>query len=158
MTFDPARPRYTLPLAGQDYDLLGTMEVIENIEYQLKKPIGRVAVEAVNELPAYELAVLIAAILSKCGHKMTVTEAKDLIWSQVGLSGDANAKLRLHLYAFISICIAPPEAREARAKEMGELHGELESISASLGESTKKPASDASNGSRRSSGKPRHGT
>ena len=158
MTFDPARPRYTLPLAGQEYDLLGTMEVIENIEFRLQKPIGQIAADVPSHMANYELVQLVTAILGKCGHDLSLSDVKALLWEKVGLTGEANATLRLHLFAFLSICIAPPEAREAKAKDMGKLHGELTRISASPGESTKKTASADSAGNRRSSGKPQPGT
>lgn len=129
MTFDAARPRYTLPLPGREVELIGTMELIEAVEYALKRGAVQVAVEVVEGMTSMELARLLAAILTACGHKMSVTEASGLLWSEIGLSGDSNQILRLHLYSFLSICLAPPEQREAKAKNAGELMGKLQSAS-----------------------------
>lgn len=138
MTFDLARPRYTLPLAGKEYELIGNMALVESIEYQLKKGIGFVAIEVAGDMPTLDLAKLLSAVLSASGHPMTVPEAKDLLWDTVGLAGEANSMLRLHLYSFLSICLAPPEAREKKAKEMAEMTGKLQP--ASRGKSTRKSA------------------
>lgn len=132
--FDPARPRYTLPFAGKDYELLGTFALIEAVEYSLKDHVGRIAVRAVEAMNFTDLAKLVSAILTSCQHPMTPKEAGDLIWNHVGLSGDENQLLRLHLYTFLSICLAPPSKREGVAKDMGEAFGKLKE--ASLGEST----------------------
>lgn len=134
--FQTTRPRYALPFAGKDYELLGTFGMIEAVEYAMKEHIGRVAVQIVNGMPAYDLAKVIAALLTGCGHKVTAQEAGDLLWNEVGLSGDANDTLRLHLYAFLSICLAPPGQREKKAQDLGELLGKLNRPEVSPGAST----------------------
>ncbi|WP_029629616.1 hypothetical protein, partial [Zavarzinella formosa] len=121
MTFDMARPHYTLPLAGKEYQLLGTFALIEAAELVMKDYIGNVAVRVVNGMPSYEAAKLLSVILTASGHPVTVDEAKDLIW----LDGVANQVTRMHLYSFLKICLAPPGQREAEATEMGELMGSL---------------------------------
>jgi hypothetical protein len=138
VTFDPARPRYTLPLAGKEYELLGNMALIESVEYALKKGAGDITVEVVNGMPTHELAKLLHAILTACGQKTTHAKVGEILWNEVGLAGDANSTLRMHLFAFLSICLAPPGDRGRKADEMGELFGRLEK--ASRGRNTKKPA------------------
>ncbi len=133
MAFEPARPRYTLPFAGTDYELLGTFGLIEAVEYALKEHVGRVAVALVQGMPTGDLAKVISAVLTSCDHKMTVKEAGDLLWGEVGLTGEANDALRLHLYSFLSICLAPPGQREQKAKAAGEMLGKLQSPAASPG-------------------------
>ncbi len=123
--FEPARPRYTLPFAGKDYELLGTFGMIEAIEYALKEYAGRITVSLVNGMTTTDLAKLVATILTACGSKMTAGEAGDLIWNEVGVSGDDNDALRLHLYSFLSICMAPPGKRQEKAKTAGEMMGKL---------------------------------
>lgn len=125
MTFDPARPRYTLPLAGREYDLVGTMELIEAVEYALKRGVTQAAVDAAGEMPSGELAKLLSAVLSASGHPLTPADARALLWEKVGLAGDANQLLRVHLYSFLSVCLAPPEQREAKKAAAGELLGRL---------------------------------
>ena len=134
MTFDPARPRYTLPFAGETYDLLGTFGLIEAVEHALQRGVAQIAVEVTGPMPAYDLAKLVAAVLSASGSSMKPKEAGDLLWNKVGLVGEENATLRLHLYAFLSICLAPPPEREAKANDMGKLIGSLEA--GSPGETT----------------------
>ena len=141
MGFDPARPRYTLPFAGKDYELLGTFGMIEAVEYAMKEHVGMVAVKLVNGLPAFDLAKVISATLTACDHKMTAKEAGDLLWDKVGLTGDDNETLRLHLYSFLSICLAPPGQREKKAGEMGKMMGKPESPAASPGSNTGESAS-----------------
>lgn len=132
--FEPARPRYALPFAGKDYELLGTFGLIEAVEYALKANIGVIAVQVVNGLPAAELAKVLAAVLTASGHKKAAADVPDLLWNDVGLTGPENEALRLHLYAFLCVCLAPPKSREQRATEMGELLGKL--TAASPGAST----------------------
>lgn len=139
MTFDAARPRYTLPLAGKEYELLGTMEMIEAIEHALGRGIIQVSHDVLDVLPSWELAKLLSVILAANGQRLTAQEAKDLLWNTVGLTGDANQLLRVHLYHFLAICLSPPEQREAKAKTAGELLGKLSK--ASLGENTSSSAS-----------------
>ena len=154
MTFDPARPRYTLPFGGKDYELIGTMGMIEAIEHRLKKGIGAVAVEVAHGMTASDFVKLLSVILGECGYPQAASEAGSILWSKVGISGEGDALLRLHVYSFLSVCLAPPESREAKAKEMGELIGGL----ASHGEATRKSASERSGGPRRSSGRRQRGT
>ena len=134
--FDPSRPRYTLSLAGKNYELLGTFELIEAVEHALQDHIGSIAVRVVGNLPTYGLAKVVSAVLTSCGHKMTAKEAGDLLFGDVGATGEANDALRMHLYAFLSITLAPPAAREQKAKEMGELLGKLTEAVASPGSNT----------------------
>lgn len=135
-TFEPARPRYTLPFAGKEYELLGTFGLIEVVEYAMKEHIGQVAVRVVNGMPVYELAKLISVIMNACGQKTTAKEMGELIWEHVGASGEESDKLRLHLYFFLSICLAPPGQREKKAREAGEKMGEPKVPAASPGPST----------------------
>ena len=139
MAFDPARPRYTLPFAGTDYDLLGTMELIEAVEYALGRGILQVSVDVIEAMPTWELSRLLSAILSCNDTKMSPQEVKTALWGTVGISGDANKFLRVHLYNFLAICLAPPEQREAKAKRAGELLGKL--VTASPGATTSPSAS-----------------
>lgn len=138
MTFDPARPRHTLPFGGVDYDLVGSMELIEAVEYRLERPVGQVAVDVVNGMTGTDLCKLVSAVLTTCGHPTSPKQAGDVIWKAVGMTGEANTALRLHLYAFLSVCLAPPEHREKKAHDMGELIG---GASASPGGPTRKSAS-----------------
>jgi len=139
VAFDPARPRYTLPLAGAEYDLLGTMELIEAVEFALQRGVTQVAIDVMGDMPSWELAKLLSATLTTSGHPLTPKAAKDLLWEKVGLAGDANQLLRVHLYSFLTICLAPPEKREAKANDVGELLGKLSK--ASPGETTSNSAS-----------------
>jgi hypothetical protein len=138
MTFDPARPRYTLPFAGADYDLLGTMELIEAVEYSLKRGITQITVDVMNGMPTHELIRVLSAVFTTGGYKLTPAEVGDALWSKVGVGGEDNQLLRIHLYSFLSICLAAPEKREARAKAAGELIGKLPK--ASPGESSSSSA------------------
>ena len=139
--FEAARPRHTLPLAGREYDLLATFEAIEAVEVAMKRGLPRVAVDVARDMPAHELALLLSTVLTRCGHPLTVDTAKALLWEQVGLTGEANDLLRLHLYAFLRVCSAPPPEREAEARRMGELLGGLARDPASPGATTSGPAS-----------------
>lgn len=138
MTFDPARPRYTLPFAGTDYDLIGTMELIEAVEFALKRGITQITVDVMNGMPTHELIRVLSAVFTTGGYKLTPAEVGDALWSKVGVGGEDNQLLRIHLYSFLSICLAAPEKREARAKAAGELIGKLPK--ASPGENTSSSA------------------
>lgn len=138
MAFDPARPRYTLPLAGKDYELLGTFELIEAVENATGMGIVSATVALINDMPTGTLAKLLAAVLNVSGHKTTTTESREILWNHVGITGDDNTRLRLHLYSFLNICLANPDEREAKAKTAGELMGKLKP--ASRGKNTKSSA------------------
>ncbi|WP_020469728.1 hypothetical protein [Zavarzinella formosa] len=152
MTFDPARPRHTLKLADREYELLGTFEVIEAVEWAMKEPLGQVVVSLVNGLASVPLARLLSAVLTACGHPLGAKEAGAILWNDIGLSGEAYDTLRLNLYAFLTVCLAPPAGREARANEVGEMLGRL-ARPVSRGKTTSGSASASSAGARTSSGK-----
>ena len=141
MTFEPARPRYTLPFAGKDYELLGTFGMIEAVEYAMKDHVGRVAVKLVNGMTVTDLAKLISAILTSSGSEMSAQQAGDLLWDKVGITGNDCDILRIHIYSFLSICMAPPSQREKKAKEMGEKMGKLNGPVVSPGANTGESAS-----------------
>ena len=156
--FQPARPRYTLPFAGQDYELLGTFALIEAAEYAMRANIGDVAVQVVRSMPSFELARLVSVILTHCGHKLPLDDAKRLMWDEVGLSGEANASLRLHLFGFLQICLAPPGEREGKYRESGEYQVKLRAeVAPSPGSDTGKSASASSAGDQATSGQPTPG-
>lgn len=140
MTFNAARPRYTLPFAGKDYELLGTFGLIEAVEYAMKEHVYQVAVQVVNSMSCTDLSRLVAAVLTACDHKMTSKEAFALLWDHVGMVSEENTSLRLHIYSFLSICLAPPSHREQKAKMMGEMMGKPTSPAASPGPSTAESA------------------
>jgi hypothetical protein len=125
MAFNPARPTYTLPFAGTDYALTGTMAMVEAVEQALNRGITQIAVGVIHDLPTRELVALISALLTACGHPATSQAVAAGLWDTVGLRGDANQILRVHLYSFLSICLAPPEQREAKARSAGEWIGKL---------------------------------
>ena len=156
MTLDPARPRYTLPLAGTEYDLLGTLAVVEAVESALQDGILRVTARC-PDLGVTDAAKLLSAVLTACGRKTTPQDAGELILNTLGVNSDAFLALKLHLFAFLRITLEPPELREAKAKDMGELLAAL-AAPPSPGGGTRKPASAGSAGSRRSSGGPPPGT
>src|SRR5262249_11867564 len=110
MTYDMARPRYTLPLAGKEHELIGSFELIEAVEDAMKDSILNVMVKAID-MPVSDTAKLLAAILTACGEKASVTEIGGLLWN-MGAATDEFAILRLHLHAFLRICIARPADRE----------------------------------------------
>lgn len=139
MSFDPARPRYTLPLDGKEYELFGTMALIEAVEYALGRGVVQVAVDVMDVMSATDLAKLLSSVLTACDHKMTFAEAKELLWSKIGLRSDDCTLLRMHLYSFLTICLAPPEKRAEKAKNAGELFGKLPE--ASRGATTRSSAS-----------------
>ena len=152
MTYDPARPRYALPFAGKEYELLGTFGLIEAVEHAAKANVGTVAVQLVNGMPNHELAKVLSAALTACGHALTPDEVGAKLFTHVGLTGDDNDALRLHLFAFLSICLAPPHKREKAAADAGELLAGLAS-----GPSTGASASASSTGAPPTSSPPTPG-
>jgi hypothetical protein len=68
-------------------------------------------------------------VVSAGDQKLTAQGAKQALWDTVGLTGDANRLLRIHLYSFLAICLAPPEQREKKASSVGELIGKLSAVS-----------------------------
>jgi len=137
VTFDPARPRYTLTLAGTDYDLVGTLGLIEAVEYAFQDGVIRVAART-PDMGLTETAKLAAAVLGASGHKLTAARVGETIFD-AGVNSEAFTLLRLHLYAFLKIVMQPPELREGTAKQMGELLGNA--ATPSRGKSTRKSRS-----------------
>lgn len=138
MTLHPARPRHTLPLAGAEYDLLGTLEVVEAVEYALKDGVVQVTGRVVG-MGLTDTARLLAAVLSANGHKLTARQAGQTLLD-LGVGSEAFARVQLHLYAFLRVLLEPPELREAKATEMGELIGRMAAPPASRGRRTRKSA------------------
>lgn len=155
MTFEPARPRYTLPVGGKDFDLLGTFEVIEAAENALQKPIQRLTAEILDS-SFTDTSKLLAAVLTACGHKTSRSEAAGMLF-ELGLDSEAYVMVKLHLSAFFQIALSPPEAREQKANEVGEMIRKWKALSASLGENIRSSATESSAGSQKPSGKRRSG-
>lgn len=138
MTFDPARPRYTLPFAGEEYELLGDLALVEALEYAMKDGIIQIAGKVID-MGVTDTSKLLSAILTSCGQKKSANEIGGIIFN-LGVSSEAFQALKLHVYAFLRIVLEPPEAREKMAKKMGELLGEWSVPSASPGKRTRKSA------------------
>lgn len=140
MTYEAARPRYTLPLAGKDYELIGTFELIEAVEHTLKEGIFQVAFR-VMEMGVADTARLLAAIVTSSGGKLTAGEAGAILFNDVGLGSDGFVLVKLHLNAFMNILFSSPADREEKARRQGEAIGKWSgATSASPGSSTSKPA------------------
>ena len=140
MTFDPARPRYTLPLAGTEYELLGTLELVEAVEHALQQGIVQIAVRT-PDMGVTDTAKLLAAMLTASGHKMTARQVGELLLNTVGINCHGFTLVRLHAYAFLRVALEPPETRKKVADEMGELLGGETARFASPGKRTKSSAS-----------------
>jgi hypothetical protein len=153
-SFTPARPRYTLPFAGKDYDLIGTLEVIEAIEDAFREGVVKTTMR-IMDMGVTETAKLAAAVCTACGHTLNAREAAGAIYDS-GVNGPAFTALKIHLFAFLRTALEPPELREAMAKKMGEIVGKL--APASPGDNTKSSASGFSAGSQSLSGEPPLGT
>lgn len=138
--FDPARPRYTLDFAGKEYELLGTLELVEAVEYAFKEGIGQVAARSVS-MGLTETAKLLATVLTACGHKAQPREVAETLFNEVGVRTDAFGLVQLRLYSFLNVLLEPPESRQRRAEEMGELIGKWTAPDASPGRRTRKSAS-----------------
>ena len=137
--FNPAKPRYTLPLAGKDYELEGTFALIEAAEYALKDNIVSIAMRCV-EMPVSEMVRLLHSILKSCGHEMSKDVIGEIIWNELGTASPEYSMLCLHVHAFIRICNTRPSDREVVKKELGELLGGAK-VEPSLGETTSNSAS-----------------
>lgn len=141
MGFEPARPRYTLPLAGKEYELLGTFGLIEAVEYAMKENIGDVALNVFRGITFSDLAKVLSAVLTASGVSKTPADVGTLLFEQVGAVSEDLRLLRLHLYCFLCICLAPPGQRESKAAEMGELMGKETAPGPSPGNATAASAS-----------------
>lgn len=120
--FDPARPRYTLPFAGEEYDLIGTLEMVESIEWAFKEGILHLTARCV-EMGLSDTAKLLAAMLKASGHKVTPREVAEKLLNAVGVASDEFQLLQAHLYTFLRVLLEPPEARQAMASRLGERMG-----------------------------------
>lgn len=139
MTYNPQKPRYTLPFAGRDYELEGSFGLIEAAEYALSDNIINIAQSAL-EMPVYKIARLLAAVFKQCGIDKKQSDIFETIVNDIGIASREFAVLRFHIFAFLKICICKPSGREQEAKDMGEMIGRLEAPPASPGESTSNSA------------------
>ncbi|WP_152051829.1 hypothetical protein [Tautonia marina] len=137
--FEPARPRYVLPFAGKDYELFGTMEVIEAIEFSMKESVLDVCFRVID-MGVTDTARVIAAILSASGHKDHSPRSVSQALMDMGVAGQAFTVLRAHISCFLQIILQPPELREETAKRMGEVMGKFDARTASPGENTSSSA------------------
>lgn len=122
--FDQARPRHTLPFDGKEYDLVGTLEVVEAIEAAFREGIIQVAGRVMN-MGLGDAAKLLVTVLTASGYTMKHREATATIFNKLGVHSPAFDALRMHLYAFLRVTLEPPELREAMAGKMGEFLGKL---------------------------------
>lgn len=120
MTFDPQKPRYTLPFNGKEYELEGSFGLIEAAEYALKDNIISISMKATS-MQVSQMSRLLYAILTHCGHKISHDEISETIFNKIGIAGDGYPMLCLHVHAFLRITIVPPSQREEAAKRVGEL-------------------------------------
>ena len=140
------KPRHTLTLNGKDYPVEGSFGLLDAIEFALKGDCVSIAARVV-ELPVRDVATLLHVILTQCGHELPREKIGQTIF-EMGASGPEVAALRVHIYAFLRLCLSSPKERQEVEKQMGELIAEL---SASRGAGT-------SDGPQRPSGKQASGT
>ncbi|MBP3955391.1 hypothetical protein J8F10_08870 [Gemmata sp. G18] len=122
--FEAARPRHTLPFAGTDYNLVGTLEMVEAVEAAFRESILQVA-SRVMSMGLNDTAKLVATLLTTAGYPTKTRDVADHIFTALGVHSPAFDALRMHLYAFLRVTLEPPELREAMAIKMGELLGKL---------------------------------
>jgi hypothetical protein len=156
MTYEPARPRYTLPLAGRDYELVGSFGLIEAVEHAMKENVVGILTKTVS-MPISNFAELLATILTACGEKTTANDIGSIIW-EMGPAANEVTVMRLHIHAFLLICVSPTAIREEVANRQGEMLGGWNADPASPGENTGASASASSAGARKRSGKRASGT
>lgn len=135
MSYDSARPLYSLPLAGKTYDLVGTFGLIEAVEHALQEGILKITARIID-MSVTETTTLLAAILNASGEKTTPKEMGELLFNEIGIDSEGHATLKIHLYAFLRTILAPPKDREETAKTMGELIGRLGEATVSRGGTT----------------------
>lgn len=132
--FELARPRHTLPFDGNEYELIGTLEVVESVESAFRESIMQVTAR-VMEMGVTDTSKLLAASLTASGYATRARDVAKLIFDTCGVNSPEFDALRMHLYAFLRVTLEPPELREAMAEKMGEFLGKLPK--ASPGGSTK---------------------
>jgi len=135
MTYNAAKPRYTLKLAGKEYVLEGSFGLIEAVEYALGDDVISIA-ESALEMPVYKVAKLTSAMLKHCGFDVKQSDVAEIIVNEIGIASNEFAILRFHLFAFLKICICKPSEREQVSIAMGEMIGKLTAPTASLGDTT----------------------
>jgi hypothetical protein len=123
MTYEPAQPRYTLTLAGKSYDLIATFGMIDACEAALNRSIISIA-SGVFDLPARDMAKLICAMIGANGQKLSHQDAGFALMD-MGIGSSDYAAFCLEVYAFLSIALAKPEAREGIREKMGKLKGKV---------------------------------
>ena len=139
MTYNPQKPRYTLPFADKDYELEGSFGLIEAVEYALADNIISIAQSSL-EMPVFKISRLLAAVFKQCGFDKKQPDIFETIVNDIGVASEEFAMLRFHIFAFLKICICKPSDREQVAKDMGEMIGKLETPSVSPGENTSNSA------------------
>lgn len=125
MTFDPQKPKYTLSFNEKHYELEGSFALIEAVESALKDSFLKLAVRTVNGMPASEFARLLSTILRFADEKLTPQQVGEILWNQIGVGSDEYTALTLHIYSFMSICVAKPSERKEVARKAGELLGKI---------------------------------
>lgn len=136
MDYEPAKPHYTLTLAGKEYELEGSFELIEACENALKKHISAIGNQCLEGLPATDMCKLLYAVLNTCGHRVSMKDLREILWDKVGLDSPEYAAVGLHVFAFIRIVVARPADREETAKTMGEFLAGMKTRISSPGENT----------------------
>jgi hypothetical protein len=130
--FDPARPRLSVKVAGQEYDLLGTLELVEAAELAMKDGIVQIAGRLV-EMGVTDVSTLLAAMLRSCGHQVSTKEIGRFILDDLGAGSEEFVFMKMQLFGFLRVLLEPPSGREKVAKQMGEMLGEWTGQPASPG-------------------------
>lgn len=135
MTFNAAKPRYSLPFGDKQYDIVGDFALIEAIEYAMQDSIVNLMVSCLD-MPVSKMAKLIHTVVKSTGESLTQTKINDTLWNEIGISTTEYQILCLHLHTLLKIIVAKPAERSEVANKMGELMGELNLIEASPGKTT----------------------
>lgn len=135
MTYNAAKPRYTLKLAEKEYALEGSFGLIEAVEYAMGGDVISIA-ESALEMPVYKVARLVSVMLNHCGFDVKQAAISEIIVNEIGVATSEFTILRFNLFAFLKICICKPSEREQASITMGEMIGKLTAPKASLGDTT----------------------
>lgn len=139
MTFEPSQARYTLPFAGKDYDVVGTFQLIADIEWELQDNIVSIATHSID-MPIRSMAKVLRVILASVGSNLSEKDIGELLVNKLGVGSDDYTVLALHVHVALRTFIAKPSDRDEVRERLGELMGNLKQAADSLGESTSKSA------------------
>ncbi len=137
MAFKKISPEANIRIAGDDYYVIGSFDVLRAIEKTLQKDVLTIQND-VQTMGVGDLAALLAAAINTTGKDAIQESVLGQKLLDLGIQGSAYLLLKFDVMAWLAESIVPPDEREKKSLQMKEMR--LNLTTSSLGEPSKESA------------------